>query len=210
MLKELINQFFLDNRKEKKRTHFYISDAGKCHRQIFFSFKKSPKKKMAANFLRLFEHGNHMHQMLTETLSRIKSIKIVAVEVDIPRQKTISGRIDAIIEVEGELYVVDFKSMNSMTFNKMKEPKEENIRQLQLYLHYFKIKNGILLYINKDNLMLKEYIVYENPVAVKKMLDELDDLKEQIDSNTLPARLKDYPKEWRCKYCNYRKICRKE
>lgn len=210
MLKEEINKYYSENRRNRDQKHFYISDAGKCPRRVFYSFNKVPKKEIAPNFLRLFDHGDHMHQMIMKTLSMIKGIRIVAFEADIPRQETVSGRIDVIIEFKGELYIIDVKSMNSMIFMKMKEAKEDNVKQLQLYLHYFKIKNGILLYVNKDNLMIKEYAVYENPKEVKKMLDGLEDLREQIDAGLLPPRIPDYPKDWKCRYCDYRKTCRED
>ena len=36
MLKELIDQFYLDNQKNGSQTKFYITDAGKCPRAVFF------------------------------------------------------------------------------------------------------------------------------------------------------------------------------
>jgi hypothetical protein len=36
MLKELIDQFYLDKQRDKEQTHFYITDAGKCTRAVFF------------------------------------------------------------------------------------------------------------------------------------------------------------------------------
>ena len=41
MLKELINQYYLDRQKDREQHHFYITDAGKCPRATFFKFKKA-------------------------------------------------------------------------------------------------------------------------------------------------------------------------
>jgi len=57
MLKEYIDKFYLDKERDKKerirkqRTQFYISEAGKCPRSIFFRFKQAPAKEIEAERL---------------------------------------------------------------------------------------------------------------------------------------------------------------
>jgi CRISPR/Cas system-associated exonuclease Cas4 (RecB family) len=97
--------------------------------------------------------------------------------------------------------------MNSMLFDKMTEPKEENVDQLQLYLHYFEIAKGILLYVNKNTLSLKEYIVDYDKKRVAGLLKHLEKTKEKIDSNIVPDRIEDYPSSWQCRYCQYKDLC---
>jgi CRISPR/Cas system-associated exonuclease Cas4 (RecB family) len=133
---------------------------------------------------------------------------VVASEVDIPPQELISGRADAVLSDGEQLFVLDIKSMNSMIFRNLQEPKEENINQLQLYLHYFKIQKGILLYVNKDNQDLREFVVEYNPAKAQHLLDELAILKKQIDSDALPGRIPVYPDDWQCKYCQFKEICK--
>jgi len=211
MLKEIIDKFYLDNQKNKSKdrvqTHFYISQAGKCPRQIFFKFKNVPEKELEANILRLFDHGDHMHQLIMGSLIGAREINVVTSEVNIDSQELISGRADAIISDGKKLYVLDIKSMNSMIFRNLTEPKEENVKQIQLYLHYFKISKGILLYVNKDNLELKEFIIDYNPIEAEELVENLNFLRKQIDSNIVPARISDYPDDWQCRYCQFKEIC---
>ena len=94
-----------------------------------------------------------------------------------------------------------------MIFRNLTEPKEENVDQLQLYLHYFKIPKGILLYVNKDNQELKEFLVGYDKGRVEKLLSGLTNLKEQIDSDTVPSRMPGYPGIWQCRYCQFRIVC---
>lgn len=207
MLKELINQFYLDRQKDRARTRFYITDAGKCPRAIFYKFKKAPKEDMEARILRLFEHGNYIHQLIMRPLLSLRNIHVVASEVRIPPKELIAGRADAIISDGKDLYIVDIKSMNSMIFRNLAEPKGENIDQLQLYLHFFKVPRGILLYVNKDSQALKEFVVdYDKPRA-KRLLKRLTELKRKIDSNIIPPRLADYPLNWQCRYCPFKEVC---
>jgi len=209
MLKEIIDKYYLDRQKDREQRHFYITDAGRCGRSLFFKFKNAPRKEMEPHILRLFDHGDHVHQLIMKPLLSTRDVHVVASEVDIPPQEIISGRADAIISDGKELYVLDIKSMNSMIFDKLTEPKEENVDQIQLYLHYFKVPKGLLLYLNKNTLQLKEFLVEYDPSRAAALLNGLKSVKKKIDSNIIPERLSDYPENWQCRYCQFRGICDK-
>jgi len=205
MLKELIDKFYLDQQRDKEQTRFYITDAGKCSRQIFFKFKKAPKEPMDARMLRVYEHGEYLHRNIFNILYRLKIG--ITTEVNIPNKEIISGRADAIICINNENYVLDIKSINSMVFRNLAEPKVENIYQLQLYLHYFNIKKGILLYIDKDQQDIKEFVVDYDKDLAQSLLASFTDLKSKIESNIIPSRLAGYPVDWQCRYCQFKEIC---
>ena len=207
MLKELIDKFYLDKQRDKEQQHFYITDAGRCARALFFKFKNAPRKEMEPSVLRLFDHGDHMHQLIMKALLGTRDVHVVASEVNIPPQEIISGRSDAIISDGKNLYVLDIKSMNSMIFDKLSQPKEENVDQLQLYLHYFKVPKGILLYVNKNTLGLKEFVVDYNKERSLSLLQGLAETKVKIDACIVPDRIAGYPDDWQCRYCQFRNIC---
>ncbi len=205
MLKELIDKFYLAQQRDRQQFHFYISDAGKCSRSIFFKFKNAPRAKMEPRILRIFEHGEYLHRNIFNILYRLKIG--VTTEVPIPAQAIISGRADAILSINNENYVLDIKSMNSGIFRNLAAPKQENVYQIQLYLHYFNIKKGILLYIDKDKQELKEFIVHYDPNLTQSLLKNFEELKKKIDADTVPPVLPDYPEYWQCSYCQFREIC---
>jgi len=205
MLKELIDQFYLDQQKDRQQHHFYITDAGKCPRAIFFKFKNAPRAKMDARVLRIYEHGEYLHRNILNILIRLGLV--VAAEINIPNKELVSGRADAILSINNELYVLDIKSINSMLFRNLTAPKEENVYQIQLYLHFFNIKKGILLYIDKDQQEIKEFSVEYDPELCQRLLQEFERLKEKIDADIVPSALDDYPQNWQCNYCQFREIC---
>jgi CRISPR/Cas system-associated exonuclease Cas4 (RecB family) len=208
MLKELIDQFYLDKQKDKEQHHFYITDAGKCPRAIFFKFKNVPREAIEPNVLRMFDHGDHIHNLIMKPLLSIKEIHVVASEVNIPPQELVSGRADAIISDGKNLYVLDIKSINSLIFKNLIEPKEENVNQVQLYLHFFKVPKGILLYVSKDNQQLKEFVIdYDRELALS-LLAGLTDLKTKINSDIIPDRIPTYLEDWQCQYCQFKEICK--
>jgi len=209
MLKEIIDKFYLDKEKLREtQTSFYISEAGKCPRQIFLRFKNAPKEDLEASFLRLFDHGEHMHRLIMRPLLSTRDIHVVASEVDIPPQEIVRGRADAVLSDGKEMFVLDIKSMNSMVFRSLTAPKEENVMQIQLYLHFFKIPKGMLLYVDKDRLELKEFIVDYNPAVAEALIADLTVLRGQIVANTIPSRISTFPSNWQCRYCQYKEVCK--
>lgn len=210
MLKELIDKFYLDRereRKEKERIQFFISEVGKCPRAIFFKFKKAPAEAIEPERLRVFDHGDLIHKMVLTPLESLGLV--VASEIPIPPQKIISGRADAIISISGEEYVLDIKSISGRkNFSKMEEPIPEHVWQVQLYLHFFNKKKGILLYVNKDTQELREFIFdYDRNLSLQ-LLDWFEKLKLKIEKNLVPIRLADWPENWQCQTCQFKEICK--
>ena len=206
MLKDLIDKYYIDTERDREQHHFYITDGGKCPRAVFFKFKNIPKEKMEARMLRLFDRGEYIQMQILNALFSMGVVR--ASEIRIPPQELISGRADAIVTLENELYVVDFKSMNSMIFRKLTEPKEENVNQIQLYMHFFKIPKAILLYISKDDLALKDFLVKYDKKRAEKLLKDLSDLKIKIDNDIIPAITLDHKTNWQCRYCQFKDICK--
>jgi len=227
MLKELIDKFYLEREKEKRRKdkgriRFFISEAGKCPRMIFFRFKKVPAEEIEPERLRVFEEGEVIQQRI---LRHLLSLGIVrATEIQIPPQELITGRADAIvsftdktfsdlgIDLEEKIepgipYVLEIKSISGK-INSKKLPLPDHINQLQLYLHYFKIKKGILLYLNKDTQEITEFVFDYDQNLVERVLNWFSKLKEKIESDVVPIRLADWPNNWQCQKCEFSEICK--
>ncbi|HOK35129.1 MAG TPA: PD-(D/E)XK nuclease family protein [Candidatus Pacearchaeota archaeon] len=221
MLIELIDKYYQDKRNDRAQEHFYVTDAGKCPRAVYFSMKGYPKKEKEARILRIFDRGDLIHQRLMANFWGIPEIRVVASEIDIPSKELFHGRADAIISVDGKLYVVDIKSSSDFKFQKLEEPELPHQYQVQLYMHYFKIPQGILLYENKNTQALKEFELTYDPVLCKKIISDFENLKYQIDNDIvppIPSELKEkreaaekgeggFP--WECEYCDFKEVCDK-
>ena len=206
MLREIIDKFYLDRQKDKEQHHFYITDAGKCPRQTFFKFKGYPRKEPEARILRVFEHGDYTHMKIMSTLFSLGIVR--AAEIKIPSEEIISGRADAIVGIEGKPYVLEIKSSSQFKFTKLNAPEPDHLKQVQLYMHYFKVPQAILLYEDKNTQDLKEFIVQYDPDLVQEVLKDFEILKEQLDKNIIPPVPKDI-ESWRCDYCEYWEECQK-
>jgi CRISPR/Cas system-associated exonuclease Cas4 (RecB family) len=221
MLIELIDKYYQDKRNEKNQEHFYVTDAGKCPRVVYFSMRGYPKKEKEARVLRIFDRGDIIHQRLMNTFYGIPEIRVTASEVDMPSKELFHGRADLIISVDNKLYVVDIKSSSDFKFQKLEEPELAHKKQIQLYMHYFKIPQGILIYENKNTQDLKEFGVKYDAAFCKKIISDFETLRYQVENEIvppIPAELKEgreafsrgegkFP--WECEYCDFREECDK-
>jgi len=204
MIKEKIDDFYLSRQEERESEHIYVSEAGKCPRAVYFRIKGYAKKAMDARILRLLDHGGYTHLRIMGVLFSLGIVR--ASEIEIPSKELVSGRADAIVSLNNHLYVVEIKSVNRTAFNKLEEPDVDHLKQLQLYLHYFNINDGIIIYECKDTQDIKEFAVSYNKEEVDAMLEEFKKLKKKIESNIIPEIPKDIEK-WRCDYCPYAEEC---
>ena len=205
MIKELIEDFYASKGKDRAKIAFYISDAGKCPRAIWFSLKNYPKKPIESRIRRILEHGDYTHMRIMGALFSLGLIK--AVEVEIPENEFIHGRADAIITLDNEPCIIEIKSIHSAKFNK-EEPDKDHVLQTQLYMHHFKIKQAIIIYENKNTQELKEYLIKYDKEQVEEVLNTFKKIKIDIEKDTLPLIPQELEK-WRCDYCPYIDSCKK-
>ena len=77
-----------------------------------------------------------------------------------------------------------------------------------MYLYFFNIKKGIVLYENKNTQELKEFVVEYDEKTVRDVLEKFEILRAQIKNNIIPS-VSDV-NTWRCTYCPYRAICHRD
>lgn len=218
---DLIDKYYEDKHNEREKEHFYITDAGKCPRAVYFAMKGYPKKAKEGRALRIFDRGDIIHQRIMSVLFAIPEVRVVASEIDIPAKELFHGRADAIISIDGKLYVVEIKSSGDFKFRKLEAPEDAHKKQIQLYMHYFKVPNGIVIYENKNTQEMKEFEEAYDPKLCKKIISEFEELRYQIENEIMPPiplNLKEqrdaaergeggFP--WECEYCDFREECDK-
>lgn len=197
MIKQII-----DSRPENHKSSgkFAISRVGSCWRRTYLTMKGEYKEEFDAKTLRAFEIGDIFHrQAVKELLEKGDKFgkRVVAVEVDIPEQKNISGRTDIILSdaKTRELYLVDVKSCADWTLNKVKKGEldinyiQNYINQIQLYLHFFEIKKGYVLFFGKHRGETEELeVIYDKKVCLTLIKEIEDFFKNNIDKDIEPEK----------------------
>lgn len=208
MLIERLEEYFRREETVRERDYFYVTDVGKCPRQIYYSVKGFPKPPLDGQTARRLAVGDDFHRRIVQALYSLGIA--VAAEVPIPPNPLFHGRADAIVSLEGKNYVVEIKTVHPYNFDQMvATPRRDHYLQLQLYLHYFDIPQGIILAENKANQELREFVVERDQDEIRKVLSTFERLHEVIFLLDLLPPIPD-KSDWeydQCRYCSYVEFC---
>ena len=207
---KLIDNHLARELSYKKIGRYYPSEIGGCLRKTWYSYKK-PRPTDTA-LVRIFEAGNMLHEFIGEVIKSEKNPEIKLLQAEMPvklEQKdfTISGRIDNLIlvKIENKKFLVEVKSCKFLPH----ELKKEHEMQLQFYMHASEVYNGILLYIQKDNLQTKWFEIKYNKEEIKKILNRFNDLHLSLTQNKIPEAEAKHNEEsiWMCQKCPWKEEC---
>jgi len=125
------------------------------------------------------------------------------------KEHMMRGHMDGVLKIAEEFTVIDYKSMHSNQFSRLREPLDKHIIQLEIYLWLLDLKCGFLLYENKDSQKIKLFEVAYNENLINKILTRVKTLREIVESKRLPKRPfeKDSTK---CTACEFRTTCWKD
>lgn len=209
---EMIDNYLRRPASQKQEGRYYPSQIGSCMRKTWYSYKFPTETKPETS--KIFEVGNMMHDFIVKVLKSDKNSQIELLKSEFPFVQEIddfiiSGRIDDLILVkkENKKILVEVKSSSSVDF--VKEPSEGYVMQLQLYLHFFGVDDGLILYLDKRNMKCKSFeIKYDVDFAIS-VIKRFASLHNYIIRNETPepeARKKENL-SWMCKSCEYREKC---
>jgi len=194
-----------------------------CLLYVAFELQGKPKPPFDARIGRILSVGTDSHRRLQRGMSRACLAQEVFFEVP---EYRIHGFCDGILYIPAGkttdpstagFWALEFKTTAASEFDKLKAakiPKEEHIRQAQIYLwgieeHYqgtIPLKGAIIYYENRDTLEHLAYEIYPDPEMmadllsrIKKMLADL--AEDRLTDDVLP------PEHWGHGYCPYLDIC---
>ena len=194
-----------------------------CLLYVAFELQGRPKPPMDARVGRILSVGTDSHRRLQRGLSR--ACLTQEVYFALPEYR-IHGFVDGILFVPPDtapvpsiagFWVLEFKTTAGSEFDKVKAakmPKEEHIRQAQVYLwgleKYFDgqipMNGAIIYYENRDTLEHLAYEVPPDPPTMDELMSRVQKMLTALDAETLPD---DYLPEdhWGHRYCPYLEIC---
>lgn len=117
------------------------------------------------------------------------------------------------VTFEDELVVVELKTLKPehwRAVNRSTSVKWKSFySQIQLYLHFYKIKRAILAAICRGCDEVKEFLIEYDPGYVAGRLDKARRLKRHLDENTVPTAegLAEGPYGSMCRFCPFKDLC---
>lgn len=131
---------------------------------------------------------------------------------------------DAVMIIDGELWLAEYKSINMNGFNGLMTAKPDHILQAVTYWYVFnmllsegkfshieklkgftKAKGVRWLYVNKDDTQLKEFTMTQGDKVFSDIVEKIMYIKQLYDNKTLPPKTEDW-----CKSCSFRDKCKKD
>ena len=176
---QIINRALEKNASKKirkQRNYFYISEAGRTPFELFKKLTKNSK--ITPRMQRIFDNGICVHNRIRDYLVRQGVVKGIEVKI---KNKLLHGRADAIIFADGKIAVLEIKSMNKACFENLRKYCNRNAYlQTQLYMHFLKIDDGIIIVECKDSQRLKEFHIKRKPRIAKEQINYFSKLKKKF------------------------------
>ena len=194
-----------------------------CMLYVAFELQGRPKPPMDARVGRILSVGTDSHRRLQRGLSRACLTQELYFVVP---EYRIHGFVDGILHIPPDkapdvssagFWVLEFKTTAGSEFDKIKAakmPKEEHVRQAQIYLwgleKYFDgqlLMNGAIIYYeNRDTLDHVSYEIAPDPQGIADLMERVQVMLTGLDTEALPD---DYlpAYHWGHRYCPYLDIC---
>jgi CRISPR/Cas system-associated exonuclease Cas4 (RecB family) len=208
----MIDNFLKREHRPKGIGNYYPSEIGMCLRKVWYSYKYP--QEVDADLLKIFEMGNIIHDFVVDVLRSEKNPDVELLKSEFPFKHQvddfmISGRVDnlILIKLSGKNVLVEVKSTPDVTF--VREASPHNISQLQLYMHFTGVHNGVLLYVGKKDLQSKVFVIEYNEKQALEIIGRFRKLHLCLTKNAAPdpeAR-ESQKTNWMCRYCEYRERC---
>jgi len=215
VIKEVLEEV---RRPHKSSGKFSISSVGSCWRKKYMEMKGLYRQEYDAKAQRVFDIGDAFHrQTVREFLEKGDSagIRVIAAEILIPEHPLISGRADLILfhSALNEKIIVDIKSASDWTFNKVILGDHSEIghyiKQVQLYLHFFKIQRGYLLFVSKNKANVEEVEVIYDKTLCEGLVEDIEHfMKDYVSKDVMPPQCDGG--QWGCEACGVRGTFKKE
>jgi len=234
-----VDSWLIRERDARERTSHYPSQAsaldsegqpiGKCLRAQWYSWKGVPKSNAPdATACWKFRAGDAIHEVFPAMLREagFDLCNEVAFKVTPPGLVyPVSGRVDSLIELNGETIGVEIKSTygqgltNRKTGVKYAGAKPEHLLQIITYLHCTTIDKFILVYLARDNFYRTQFLIQKAPcggvlvngeaadVTFPDIIRRWQALEESLKTDSVPARdyFLQYPEDIALrKYTEYR------
>jgi hypothetical protein len=213
-----------DQTGKKKEPYIKPSSLARgCLLYIAFELQEKPKPAFDARVGRILSVGTDSHRRLQRNLSRTCLAQEVFFEIP---EYRIHGFCDGILYIPPDqvanpeaagFWALEFKTTAAGEFDKLKAakiPKEEHIRQAQIYIwgieEYYggsvPLKGAIIYYENRDTLDHLAFEVFPDREMMADLLVRIKAMLEGLAEDQLPD---DYlpPDHWGHTYCPYLEIC---
>lgn len=215
-----------DNLQEERKglhaSSIIKSDNEFCLRQQVLSllFEMEQGEELPVRALQIFAAGESIHEKWQTMLEKCSGKDGNTIKLIRNESRSFSEKYellltpDSVVEINDIPYIVEYKSMNTYAFKSAlnsANPHPSARKQIQLYMFFTGIENGIILIEDKNTQEFMTYMVKFNYKEVLPYLDRLNEIKnckeDFLEDGTLPKRKCDSSFCDKAKNCNMCAAC---
>ncbi len=199
------NNVLAENDKEwsRKTGCYHPSAISGCKRALYYDrIGTEPKSCWNFETLMFFDLGHALHDMVQKRLEDELPGFQPEVTVSFEELK-LYGHCDGVFGEQD--WVLEIKTTGSSTFNSMIRPKSDHVKQIHCYMAGLDIPRCQLVYVNRDNGLLKKFNVYWDDEVWQGIVETISSIEEAVKNNEPPLR---EISRWTCRTCKFKHECK--
>lgn len=173
----LLYQHVADTREKKVQERVYASQVKTCGRQQWFAIRQYAKIEAVTEhpeWTTVAEFGTHLHDLIEKWLTDLGVLVASEFRLEAP-DGSWSGRVDALVKINGEHYVLDIKTVGRKDFDKGRNGPKFNgyLDQVHLYASLpmteqkIVVNKAIILLVCRDSARMLDVVVPIDPARVE-------------------------------------------
>jgi hypothetical protein len=186
---------------------YSASGAGRCLRERQLAYIGAKKLLIDERSANIFANGDYVH--LRHQVAGLINGYITQAEVPVRNdQYNLTGTMDGLLS-NGE--GLEIKSINTRGFEEISSfgPKHDHRFQIHSYMLAADLEAFHLVYENKNDQRIKEFLVTRDEATIAKVIEELEQLQAAEEAHALLPMLPDCVIQTGSTYswCQYKKSC---
>jgi hypothetical protein len=101
----------------------------------------------------------------------------------------VKGHTDGVVNINGTLHVVDFKTCSQSGFTEVTSrnyPMEAHVFQINIYMYILGVDRGILLYENRNDLRMREFLLFKDNEIMAEVVKRIIMGEKAIKEGCIP------------------------
>jgi len=209
LVKAVDDYLVVKNQNDFKRVDgFHPSYTNQCARYWVYLFRGvSIEPTFTGHTYRIFDNGHAVHDRLYDYFRNMGILLEEEIPVD-HKDPPVRGTADGIIDWDGRK-LIELKSISQEGFHYRQlhnKPKDDHIRQAQVYMRCLDLDDGFVIYENKNNQQILPIYMERDDAYIDKLFKKWSKWYQGFLDDKLPVRPYKITSP-KCQNCDAKAFC---
>lgn len=178
-----------NSKQFKKVGGFHPSYTNQCSRYWYYLFQGvEMETSFSPQTHRIFDNGHAVHERIYSYLRDMGIL--IAEEIPVSHDSPpIEGTADGIIDFHGKK-LIELKSISNEGFEYRRiynKPKDEHVRQSQIYMRCLDLDQAFVIYENKNNQSILPILIDRDDEFIDKLFKKYTKIYQNFTEGNIPA-----------------------